>query len=99
MATMIDVQGKLAALKADVESETDVVSSVETLLTGQNALLVSLKQQLADAIAANDPTALQAVVDALDAITATNSANKAATVAAVLANTPTEGSKSTSAKR
>ncbi len=89
MTLITDIQAKLATLKTDVESETDVVTSVKMLLEGQNALLVALRQQLADAIAAGDPVALQAVVDALGTITATNAANKQATLDAVLANTPT----------
>lgn len=88
MTLVQDIQTKLVALKADVESETDVVTSVKTLLEGQNTLLVDLRQQLADAIAAGDPAKLQAVLDALDTITTTNATNKQATVDAVLANTP-----------
>jgi excinuclease UvrABC nuclease subunit len=88
MTQLTDIQAKLVTLRADVEGETDVVTSVKTLLEGQNALLVSLRQQLADAIANNDPVALQAVLDAIDTITVTNATNKQATVDAVVANTP-----------
>jgi hypothetical protein len=88
MTALTDIQAKLVTLRSDVESETGVVASVKTLLEGQNALLISLRQQLADALATNDPLALQAVLDSIDAITATNAANKQATVDAVVANTP-----------
>ncbi len=88
MATQADIQAKLAILHDDVEADTTVATSVETLLTGQTQQLKDLAKQLADAIAANDPAALQAVSDALDAITATNEATRAKTIAAVLANTP-----------
>lgn len=87
-ASQADVQAKLDALHDDVEAETNVVTSVETLLSGQTAMLVDLRKQLADAIAAGDPAALQATVDALDAITTTQVANRERVVAAVLANTP-----------
>ena len=51
MATLADIQ-------ADVASETTVIDSVVTLLSG-------LHDQLVAALAANDPAALQAVVDSL----------------------------------
>ncbi len=88
MATAADITAKLAKLDADVKKDSDVSSSIETLLTGQTALLVDLSAQLAAAIAGNDPAALQAVADALDAITANAEANTAKNVASVLANTP-----------
>jgi hypothetical protein len=88
MANVKDVQGKLDALKTSIEGETDLVTSVKTLVTGQNDLLVSLRQQLADAIAANDPEAMQAVVDTLDALTTTNAKNAQDLADAVVANTP-----------
>ena len=88
MANVKDVQGKLDSLKSDVENETTVVASVKTLVEGQNALLASLRQQLADAIAANDPAAMQAVVDSIDAIQATNAKNAQDLADAVVANTP-----------
>ncbi len=88
MAKIADVKAKLVSLKADVESETTVVEAVKRLLEGQAAQLADLRQQLADAIAANDPAAIQAVLDQIDAVTATNKANADALAAAVVANTP-----------
>jgi uncharacterized protein YoxC len=67
MATLKDIQD-------DVTAEKTVIDSAVALLAG-------LSQQLKDAIAANDPAALQAIVDGLDA-------NKAELAAAVTANTP-----------
>lgn len=89
MASQQDVQAKLDALRADVESETDVVSAIEVLLTGMDAQLADLRQQLADAIAnGNDPAALDALIAQIDAITATNASNRDRIVAAVVARTP-----------
>jgi len=88
MATLADIGGQLADLQVDVESETEVTTSVETLLDGQTALLVAIQAQLEAALAANDPAALQAVSDAIAQINTTNAANKARTVAAVVKNTP-----------
>jgi hypothetical protein len=67
MATMDD-------LKAAVQRNTDVDASVITLLQG-------IAQQLKDAQAANDPAAIQAVIDQIDA-------NTKALSDAVTANTP-----------
>ena len=67
MATIADIQASVAAEKA-------VEDSVVTLLNG-------ISQQLKDAIAANDPAAMQAVVDQIDA-------NRQAMADAVVANTP-----------
>lgn len=67
LATIEEVQAAVAA-------EGTVVDSVVTLLGG-------ISQQLADAIAQNDPVALQAVVDSINA--------QSQTLAdAVVANTP-----------
>jgi hypothetical protein len=67
MATLED-------LKASVQKNTDAEASVVTLLAG-------ISQQLKDAQAANDPAAIQAVIDQIDA-------NTTAAAAAVVANTP-----------
>lgn len=89
MATIQEVKAKQAELRASIESETDIVTSVKTLLEGQNAQLAALKQQLADAIAGGgNSAALQEVLDGMTAMLATNEADKQATVDAVVANTP-----------
>lgn len=68
MATLADVAAKVAA-------EKTVVDSAVVLLGG-------LSQQLKDALASQDPAAVQAVIDQIDAQTQT-------LAAAVVANTPT----------
>lgn len=70
MATLDDVRTAIA-------SETNVVNAV-------TALLQQLSQQLKDAIAANDPAALQSLVDEIN-----TNANSLAN--AVAANTPGQG--------
>jgi chromosome segregation ATPase len=57
-----ETMADLAALQAEVQQNSDVTQSAVTLIQG-------LSQQLKDAIAANDPAAIQAVVDQLDANT------------------------------
>ncbi len=88
MTTVKDINDKVAALQVSVANETAVDASVLTLLGGLTASVAGLKQQLADAIAASDPAALQAVVDALGALATTTDANAAGLAAAVKANTP-----------
>lgn len=88
MTLVQDIQAKTAALQASVEAETAIDQSVVTLLNGQTVILADLRKQLADAIAANDSVALQAVVDALSQLEATNTAQSAGLAAAVVANTP-----------
>lgn len=88
MATIKDVQDRLATLQASVEGETDLVQAVKTLTEGNTALISDLRDQLAAAIASNDPKALQAVVDALTAIESTNTANAQAIADAVVKGTP-----------
>jgi hypothetical protein len=68
------IMATLDDLKAAVQRETDVETSVVSLLNG-------ISQQLKDAQAANDPAAIQAVIDQIDANTKTMSD-------AVTANTP-----------
>lgn len=67
MATMADLEAK-------VHQESDAEDAIILLLQG-------IKQQLADAIASQDPTAVQKVADALDA-------NIAKLAAATVAGTP-----------
>lgn len=64
----------IAELQASVSRVTDAEDAVLALLAG-------IAQQLKDAIAANDPAAIQAVVNQLDA-------NAAKLAEAVVANTP-----------
>lgn len=64
----------LADIKARVDAETSVVQSAITLING-------LSQALKDALAANDPAQIQAIIDELDA-------NNTSLANAVTANTP-----------
>lgn len=64
---------------ADLQAE---VAKVKTVEASAVALLKGLSQQLKDALAANDPAAIQAVIEDLD--TGTNDL-----AAAVTENTPT----------
>lgn len=66
------MSAELDALQAEVERNTTVDGSVQTLLTGLSAQIAALK---------NDPVKLQALADQLKA-------SNDATAAAVVANTP-----------
>jgi len=54
-----EVMADISALQTSVNDQTTVVQSAVTLIQG-------LSQELKDALAANDPAAIQAVVDQLD---------------------------------
>lgn len=71
----VEILATLDDVTAAVAEQTDVVQSAVTLLD-------SLHQQLQDALASNDPAAIQAVVDSIEA-------NKQALADAVAANTTT----------
>jgi hypothetical protein len=68
------VMATLADVKAKVDAQGTVIESAVTLING-------ISQQLKDALANNDPTAVQAVIDELDA-------QDQSLAAAVAANTP-----------
>lgn len=57
-----ELMADLAALQASVDAQSSVVD-------GAVALIQGLSQALKDAVAANDPAAIQAVIDELDANT------------------------------
>jgi len=88
MATLKDIQDQNTALIAAVQAEDTVNDSAVTLIGGFSTTLAGIKQQLADALASNDPVAQQAVVDSLTSTIADVSAKKDALAAAVAANTP-----------
>ena len=89
MATLKDIQDKVAQLTADVAAESTLDQSIITLIQGDAAIIADLRKQLADAIAAGaDPVALQAVVDSMAAAHTTMTDNAAKAAAAVTANTP-----------
>lgn len=89
MSTIQDIQAKEAATAASLVTLTDAVTSMVTLAQGDSAMIASLRQQLADAIAAGGSTAgLQAIADGLDSLKARIDANAATLAAAVTSNTP-----------
>ena len=89
MADLTTIQTQNAALVAAVTAEDTVIDSAVVLLNGFAATLSALQKQLADAIAANDPAAIQAVADAIG-VNVTDITAKTQTLAtAVAANTPT----------
>ncbi len=86
--TLADIQAANTQLQADVAAEGTVIDSAIALINGFTTTVTDLKTQLAAAIAANDPAAIQGV---LDTITATETDLKAKTQSladAVAANTP-----------
>jgi hypothetical protein len=88
MATLSDIQAQAQKVLDAVAAESTKDDSIIALVNGQTALITSLKQQLADAIAAGaDPTALQAVLDSLTAAETSSLANAAKVTDAVNANT------------
>jgi uncharacterized protein YukE len=89
MTILSDIQGKVTELKATVAAQTQVHQSVVTLLRGLAAIIASLKQQLADAIANGaDPAALQKVLDDLSATETTVETETKALADAAVENTP-----------
>lgn len=88
MASIQDLQVKATALVEQVAAGRTVVDSAVVLLQGQTQSLVDIKQQLADAIAANDPAAIQAVADTLDGAIQVSVESTQALADAVVANTP-----------
>jgi hypothetical protein len=80
----INVQNLIDA----VAQETTVDQSILALVAGIAQQNKDLAKQLADAIAANDPTAIAAVQKAIDDSAATILANSKALQDAVAANTP-----------
>lgn len=90
MGTLADIQAQNAALAAAVADEDTVIDSAVVLITGFAAQLADIQAQLAAAIAANDPTAIQAVVDSMASTVADITAKKQALADAVAAGTPAQ---------
>lgn len=88
MTGVADIKTKVDELTAKVTAEETVIDSVATLLNGLSAIIADLKTQLAAAIAANDPAAIQAVADSLDALGVKVDADKQKLGDAATANTP-----------
>ncbi len=92
MVSVADIQAKANQTLDSVRAETDVVNAVKIVVDNQNAAIASLKQQVADLIAAGgaDATALQQLSDTIDAIQSAETSNAAAVAEAVAAGTPAE---------
>lgn len=87
MATLADIQAQNKALQDAVAAEDKVVNSAVVLINGFTGQLSDLQSQLAAAIAANDPTAIQAVSDSMAATVTDVTTNTAALATAVAAGT------------
>ena len=85
---IVKLQAIVEKLTADVAAETTVDNSILALVTGFVAQVKDLQEQLAAAIAANDPSAIDAAAEALGALSVTMETNAANIQAAVTANTP-----------
>lgn len=88
MASISDVNAALLTLAVSVQADTDAVSAGTTLIQQLSAQQALLNQELKDALAANDPVAIQAAVDKISAFNATVANNAANLAAAVAAGTP-----------
>lgn len=87
-----DFQTRLDRLTADVAAQTTIEASVKALLVDQGQQLATVRQQLADALAAGpaDASVLQPILDSLDTQIAGIEASTADLSAAVTANTPAQ---------
>lgn len=81
MPTAADINAKIATLLDKVQANTDATAAVATYVQGLKDQLTDVQAQLAAAIAANDPTALQGASDALDAVIANVDADTVAEAA------------------
>ncbi len=88
MATVQQIKDQADKTLAAIRDESDKDDAIIILVKGNAAQLADLRQQLADAIAANDPAALDAVLASLQAAETSALANSQKVVDAVNANTP-----------
>jgi regulator of replication initiation timing len=87
MATQIAaLQDKINTLVANVAAEGNEVAAATLAIKGLTDQQTILNQELKDAIAANDPAAIQAAADALDAQNQLIVQQTAALAAAIPAN-------------
>lgn len=86
--TLKDIQDQNVALIQAVADEDTVIDSAVVLIEGFGSTLADIKAQLAAAIAANDPAAIQAVADSLTNTIADVTAKKQQLADAITANTP-----------
>lgn len=88
MANIQDIQAHVQTIQDEATKQTTVTSSVLEVLRGLTGTVASLREQLQAAIAANDPAAMQAVVDQMVAAEAAIHTNSQQLADAVTANTP-----------
>jgi hypothetical protein len=88
MAQLDDLKANVAALIADVTAQGTVIGSAVTAIKGLTDQQAVLSQQLAAAIAANDPVAIQAAADAIAAQNQLIISQTTQLAAAIPANTP-----------
>jgi hypothetical protein len=86
----VQMTAEMAELVANVAANTDTVASAVTAIEGLATKQAELIQELKDAQEANDPTAIQAALDALTAQNDALVANTSKLAAAIPANTPAE---------
>ena len=67
MASLDELKANVATLIADVTAEGNIVAAAVIAINGLTAQQAVLSQQLADAIAAGDPVAIQEAADAIKA--------------------------------
>ncbi len=86
MATMAEIKAQADKALAAIAAESDQDDSIIALVTANTAMIGTLKQQLADAIAAGaDPAALQDLMNSFTAAETSALANAAKVNAAVAA--------------
>jgi peptidoglycan hydrolase CwlO-like protein len=88
MASLEALQAGIAALIADVTAEGDTVQAAVTAIKGLTDQQAVLSQELADAIAANDPAAIQAAADSIKAANDLIVSQTASLAAAIPATPP-----------
>lgn len=88
MADLRDLNTAADAALAAIEDESSKDDAIIKLVTANTQQIVQLRADLAAAIAAGDPAAVQAVLDKLTTAQSNALANSARVLAAVNANTP-----------
>ncbi len=88
MAELDDLKGNVANLIADVQAQGTVIGSAVTAFQGLTAQMKTLSDELAAAIAANDPAAIKAASDSIAAQNQLIADQTNALAAAIPVNTP-----------
>lgn len=88
MKTVADLQASTQKLIDAVTAEDTVIGSLNTFLQGLAQNITDLKEQLAEAVANNNPAAIDDVVTKLDALGTDINTQTANITTAITANTP-----------